>query len=178
MKTFLAVFTCAFLAMNAKVEAQAKYRFPLLDISNDTIDLTTDSIKTMYIVVPLSSADSLYTQLSDFKSQHADTALKIIGIISIEDGYQVENLEAIKTMYNSIGIRLTQPLYTRKTAIEQSPLPQWLTHKELNNYYDDDIAGIGHKFFVNAEGGIHAVLCPEIPLNSPLVSMLVDGNVN
>jgi hypothetical protein len=172
-KTAVSFFLiCTLICVSGK--SQTIYSHTLIDINGDTIDNISDSLKTIYIVVPFHSSDSLYQKISNFKADLIDSVTKVIGIVSIEDGYSVENKLAIKQLYDSLHITLTEPMYTRKTSSQQSDLMKWLTHKNLNNYYDEDVKGIGHKFFINRQGNVYAVLPPEVPLDAPIVNMMIN----
>ena len=65
-------------------------------------------------------------------------------------------------------------MHVSKTAgTSQASLFQWLTHKEENRHFDQDVAGTGYKFFVDETGRLYAVLGPGIRLSSPVINKIL-----
>lgn len=81
----------------------------------------------------------------------------------------------IRKMYKqdrNSGIIITEGLNAKKGS-DQSPLLQWLTDKESNKRFNNDIRGIGYKFFVDEGGRLYAVIGPEIPLGNPIFAKIL-----
>ena len=154
--------------------SQDFYGLSFKTITGDSITLTTYSgQKLMFFVLPLSQDDQGFAQLQSFKSRYLDS-VKIIGVLSIEDGYQSSNAPAIQAMYNNMGIVLTEGMYTKKSSgVNQSPVMRWLTNKMGNKHFDADSEGIGHKFFVSQGGRLYAVVPPQASLQSGIIAKIV-----
>jgi len=130
------------------------------------------SKKVLFIIIPLSATDSLFTQLQAFRSRYDDT-VKIVGIPSFEDGFQTSNSTTLKNLYNPLGIILTEGMYTKKSSPNQSVLAKWLTDKTKNRHFDADSKGIGSKFFVSGTGRLFAVMPPQTLLGSQIINRIV-----
>ena len=132
--------------------------------------------KTLFLIAPSRPADSAeLKELAAFNVRYGDT-IKIVGILSFEDGYVDSNKMAIKAMYQHKGINLllTEGMYTKKSAANQSALMKFLTWQSLNKRVDDDAMGRGHKFFVNENGKLYATLIPQASLFSAAVKRIVE----
>lgn len=133
--------------------------------------------KVVFVVAPLSQTDSNFTPLQNFLNKYKDS-VQVIGIVSIEDGYQPSNVIALQSMYNNSGILLTEGMYTRKgSGANQSALLRWLTDKNNNRHFDMDVRGIGQKFFVTGKGRLYAVMSPQVSFNAPIMSAIMNSQV-
>ena len=129
--------------------------------------------KTLFFIVPLSQSDPVYPQLQAFKNRYLDT-VRIVGILSYEDGYQSSNASAMQNLYSSMNIILTEGMYTKKSSgANQSTMMKWMTSKTMNHHFDMDATGIGHKFFVNENGRLFGVMPSQTPLNAPIIDKIV-----
>lgn len=177
MKKIVASFSLFFLIILAG-NAQGFYQLSFKTLNGDSVQLSSYAgKKVLFIIAPLSQNDSVYNQLISFKNRYGDT-VKIIAVLSVEDGYQAANASAIQSLYSGTGIELTEAMYTKKTSgSAQSILMRWLTDKNHNNHFDMDAKGIGHKFFVSETGREFAVMPPQTALNAPVIDRIVhSGN--
>ena len=162
-KTSILLLILSFITMTSISQSFQQLSFQ--SINNDSISVSSYlGKKTLFVVVPFNSTDSVYGQLQAFKNRYLDT-VRIVGILSFEDGYQSANAAAIQNIYSSLGIILTNGMYTKKGSANQSSIMKWFTHKTQNIHYDMDSEGIGQKFFVNESGRLFAVLPPQANLN-------------
>ncbi len=158
--------------------AQTIYEIPIRKLDGDTIRLREwQGKKILFILAPLTNEDSVYSQLLAFSNLHRDS-LQVVGIPSIEDGYQTTGAPVLRQMYEGSGIVLTEAMYTRKTSGGQSVLLRWLTDKNYNQRYDRDVAGTGHKFFISATGRLYAVMSPTTSLQSAIVNRIVQSGTH
>jgi glutathione peroxidase len=156
--------------------SQLLYEIPVKDIEGNNINLKTYmGKKILFLIVPLNSDDSVLIQLDSFLIKYSGK-IKVIGILSAEDGYSPVKKTSIKQLYNSRGIVLTEVMKTRKGQSQQ-PLMQWLTNRSKNNHFDMDAMGIGHKFFVSETGRLFAVLPPRASLTYPMISRIVNSGL-
>lgn len=171
-KVFFSIFL---LVLAAAGKAQSIYQVAVTGIDDNPINLNSYAgKKILFYILPLSPSDSNFIRLQAFKNRYLDT-VQIIGIPSIEDGYQPSSGAAsLKALYANMGIVITQGMYTRKSSgVSQSELMQWLTNKSKNQHFDMDALGIGHKFFVSGKGRQFAVMPPQVPLTAPLIDRIV-----
>jgi glutathione peroxidase len=132
--------------------------------------------KVMFYIAPLSQSDSAFIQLQAFKARYGDT-VQIVGILSIEDGFQNSNASSIEAMYAGIGIVLTEGMYTKKqSGANQSSLMKWLTDKNMNRHFNMDAKGIGHKFFVGEGGRLFGVMPPPVSLSASIINTIVHSS--
>lgn len=148
------------------------------DAQGETISLGNYSgKKIMFYILPLNASDPAYGDLLAFKSRYLDT-VAIIGILSIEDGFQNSVGDEIRSLYSNMNIVMTEGCYTKKSSGgNQAVIMKWLTDKNYNRYFDMDAKGTGHKFFVNESGRLYGVLPPGSSLISTFIDKIVhSGN--
>lgn len=128
----------------------------------------------LFIIAPLNPSDTLISHIAAFKKKYG-SQIKVIGVLSKEDGYSDSIKTAVKQIYDTTGIILTEGVYTHKTSGElQAPFMKLFTHKDMNWYFDVDVTGIGQKFFVSRIGRLHAVLRPQTPLEAPAIKRIME----
>jgi glutathione peroxidase-family protein len=157
--------------------SQSVYDVSFQDIHEDSISISRYAgKKIMVILVPFSQQDTVYKQLTTFKARYGDS-VQVIGVVSLEDGFQTRQATVLSALYNDTGIILTGGMHTRKaTGNEQSPLLQWLTDKTKNHHYEVDTVRIGYKFFITESGRLFAVLTPSTSLQSFIINRIVHSN--
>ncbi len=148
--------------------SQSIHNLSFTDIDGGNISLNTyQGKRILFIIAPISSIDSSrLDELKKFQVYYGDS-VKLIGVMSNEDGYTTVNSAAIKSLYQSkdIEIVLTSGMYTKKAAgTNQSSLMKWLTEKDFNGHYDTDAKGIWQKFITNKFGKIINVVSPRFSL--------------
>lgn len=160
------------------VNAQNFWELSFKTINGDTVMLSSfTGKKTLFFLVSLNETDSNYSQLQAFRNRYLDT-VRIVGVLSFEDGYQTSSASTIQSLYSSMGIILTEGMYTKKSSgANQSSLMKWLTSKTKNLHFDMDASGIGHKFFVNESVRLFAVMPPQVPLGSPVINRIVHSSM-
>lgn len=155
-------------------KAQSLYQYAIFNIDGDTIHLKTDSSRMLFIIAPVNPSDTLISHIAAFKNRYGDQ-IKVIGVLSREDGYNDANKTVVKQIYDTTGVILTEGVYTHKTSGEQqAPFMKLFTHKDMNWYFDTDVVGIGQKFFVSRAGRLHAVLRPQTPLEGPAIRRIME----
>ncbi len=131
--------------------------------------------KILFIILPGAGVDTgIVHPLQRFQNRFGDT-VKIIGILSREDGYQDSDLDSVKIIYQSLieeGMVLTEGLYLRQKEDPLQPeLARWLTNKEENQFTDMEISGRGEKFLVDENGKLIAVFGGDLSLDdAPVIS--------
>lgn len=184
MKKVLFAFLVCVFSFNPGIcqTSQSIYDVGLTNIDGGSISLNSyQGKKILFIIAPLSSSDSnRLRELKIFHGRYGDS-VKIVGIMSIEDGYSSANNAAIKSLYDSSGINiniaLTSGMYTKKSAgSNQAPLMHWLTEKDVNHKYDTDAKGVWDKYFVNTVGKLYGVSGPGTSLLGASVGWILYRN--
>ena len=135
--------------------------------------------KILIVVIPVTKTanDSAFLRTIDTVSKNYAQQISVIGVPSLEDGYDTTDLSGLQTYYHSVlgnQVTLTKGMYTRKMAGgKQDELFSWLTHKEKNIHFDDDVKGAGQKFFVSEQGELYGVSEPEGRLSTKLMDRMV-----
>ncbi len=161
MKKITALFLIGSL-LTLSCLSQSIHSLSFNNIDGGNVSLSTYAGKKILIIIaPISSSDSSrLDELKKFQLLNGDS-VKVIGIMSIEDGYSSGNSSSIKNLYESRGIDivLTNGMYTKKSAgANQSSLMKWLTEKNENSRYDIDARGIWQKFVINKMGKLYGVV--------------------
>lgn len=168
---------CFVLLTGLSVNSQNFHQLSYKSLSGDTVLLSSfTGKKTMFFIAPLNQSDSAYSKLQAFKSRYLDT-VRIVCVLSVEDGYQSSIASSIQNLYSGMGVLLTEGMYTKKSSgSNQSSLMRWLTNKTHNLHFDMDAGGIGYKFFVTESGRLFAVMPSQTPLNSPIIDRIVHSS--
>lgn len=171
-------FLTILLAIGMTAHAQKFHDFSLVDQDTNTITLRTlQGKKIMIIIFGGDNMDKAFIKkFISFVERYKDT-IKVIAVLSFDDGYQGKDLTLLlKGNRDALSsVIFTEGYFTRKTK-KQSPLIKWLTTKEQNKHFADDVKGIGHKFFVDETGEMYADIGPEIPLDSKMINRVVHRN--
>lgn len=178
MKKWIAILLVNLVTITVGL-GQSIHSLSFNNIDGGNVSLNTyQGFKTMFVIAPVSASDSnRLKQLKNFYVRYGDS-IKIIGIMSIEDGYNSANNAAIKNLYDSNGINinivLTNGMYTKKAAgSSQSGLMKWLTEKDDNLRYDTDAKGLWDKYFVNKSGKLYGISGPGTSLLGGSVGWIV-----
>ena len=125
--------------------------------------------KTQQDIFALQRIDSLSRAYSD--------RITFIGVPSYEYGYTDNALLNTKQYYRSIigsQVLITGGVYTNKSSgVKQHPLFNWLTDVNQNTHFDQEVKGIGQKYFINAQGELYGVIGPEMNLSNKLMKKML-----
>lgn len=173
MKWGFAIVGVLIWSLSTNCYSQIIYSQSLTDIDGGAISLSTyQGKKILFLIAPSRLADSSKVdEIATFQAKYPDS-VKLIGIMSIEEGYVDSNKVAIKSIYQSRGISivLTQGMHTSSAdSTNQSAIMKWLTRRSLNKRFNEDAAGVGQQFYVNEAGKLYSILVPQTPLISPAV---------
>lgn len=130
---------------------------------------------TLIFVLPADSGHQSLLDLKHFMDRYRDT-VNVIAIPSIEFGGG-GHLEHVLSALSGYPVTVLDSMRVQKGASGQSELFRWLTHKELNLHYDDDVSGAGHKFFVSKSGVLFAMMPAAFSLRAPIVDKIVHSNI-
>ena len=129
-------------------------------------------------IVQNSANDSVLHSLDSLRATYSGSLI-IIGVPSYEDGYTPAIKNTLTTWYRSIlnmEVVVTDGLYTRKTSgSQQDPLFKWLTNKDKNGHFDQDISGQKNKFFIWTDGELTGVLGTQTRLGGVTMNDLLLG---
>jgi len=170
----------AFLVLLSFRPADGIYNFTLRDINGNKIELGLYKGKKMlFVVLPSSAQDTsiFIKDLSQFQTKYKNT-LVVIGIPAEEYGFKKGDEDKIEQLYKNevkntaINFLIAERMKVKK-GTEQSSLFQWLTSKDQNRHFDQDVRGVGSKFFVDEEGELYAVMSPKFSFTNPLIDKIL-----
>lgn len=178
-KLFLAI--CFFLFSDVRQDENV-YTHSVISIEGVNKSLSTYQGKKLLILsLPIqqnSSSDSLLHSLDSLGTAY-NNSLVIIAVPSYEDGYTSAIKENLKQWYRSIlsmDIIVTDGMYTRKTSGNlQHPLFKWLTDKDKNGHFNQDVVGPGDKFLVWTNGVLTGVLGSHTRIGSNIIHSLLQA---
>lgn len=133
--------------------------------------------KVVIVVLPASPqlADVPYLlRLDSLSSAHPEIVM--MGVPSYEYGFVGGNLTDLTNWYRAVlgsQFIITTGLHTDKSAgSNQHPLFKWLTDKNENSHFDDDVAGPGQQFVINEQGNLCGVARPEGKMSNRLFTLM------
>jgi glutathione peroxidase len=179
MKQVVFLLLCC-LSIGTSFGQSSLYGQTIKDIDGNTINLSAyTGQKLLIAVAPVRQEDMLsISEIDSFKNVYG-SKVKILAVLSKEDGYLDSNKAKIKAYYQSVlgaSVILTEGVYTRKGSTSQSALFNWLTHRTANGRSDADVLSVGHKFLIGTDGKLVAVLPPSVPLFSvPVINYVNKG---
>jgi glutathione peroxidase len=180
MKKFITITAIFLLSSIAK--AQSVYTCSVTSIEgvNNPLNAYTGK-KLLVITLPTqqnASSDSLLRSLDSIRAAHTST-VQIIAVPAYEDGYTPAIKNQLKQWYRSIlgvGIIVTEGMYTRKTSgSQQHVLFKWLTDKDKNGFFNQDVAGPRYKFIVWGNGELTAALVAQTRIGGTTMNNLLQG---
>lgn len=176
------VITVIFFVIAVNTLSQSVYTYTVKSIEGSTMPLNAyTGKKILVITLPTqqnSSNDSLLHSLDSIRATYTGL-LQIIAVPSYEDGYTPALKNQLMQWYRSIlgmGIIVTEGERTRKTSgSQQHPLFVWLTDKDKNGFFEQDVAGPRHKFIVWTNGELTSVLGAPIRIGGAAMNNLLQG---
>jgi len=155
------------------------YNVAVKSLDGNNIDLNQyKGKKILFVVLPLSAEDTTINvkQLAQLQDKYRGT-LVVVGVPSIEAGFKTHNADKVKMLYKEAHILVTKGMNVKKGG-QQAALFQWLTSKEQNGHFDQDVQGVGSKFFVDEGGELYAVMGPILTLTNPLMDKILGKALN
>ena len=134
--------------------------------------------KLLIIVLPLTatSADSQYLQRVGQVSKTYSDSLNIIGVPAYEYGFTSVSQSAVAQRYASLigsQVFITSGMYVKLSSTNQHPLFSWLTHSAQNGVFDEEVKGVGQKYFIDGNGRLYGVLSSAFTLRDSLMTRMV-----
>lgn len=156
------------------------YSYSVMSIEGNNRPLTScQGKKILIITLPIqrnAAADSLLFSLDSLGRARA-SSLVIIGVPAIEDGYTNGKRNQLRLWYRNYlntNIIITEGLRTQRNAAgHQHPLFKWLTDKNKNGHFDQDVTGPGQKFLVRSNGELFGVLGAQVRISSPTINRML-----
>ena len=159
MKTIIVSAAFTFLAAFASVNNFYSYSVTTSDGKDISLDQFQGK-KALVVVLPVTKTTQDSMLLIAMDSLVTFGTAAVIGVPSYEDGFQDDSLESLTTWYRSLAgdsVIITQGMNTRKASPYQSDLFAWLTSKDLNGHFDQDVMGAGTKYLINETGDLYGV---------------------
>jgi glutathione peroxidase-family protein len=163
----------------ASSRGQDFYAIPINSIDGKKIDLNSyQGMKVLIVIIPLNDrGTAAIEELANFKATLGNK-IAVIGIPSIEEGYQKSDDITLKKLYKqdrNIDILITEGVKVKKgSGTAQAELMKWLTDYKRNGHFDTDVQGAGDKFFVSETGKLYAVLSPQMSLFGRAMTAIVN----
>jgi glutathione peroxidase len=156
------------------------YDYSFTTIEGSTVAMSSYQQKKIIIItLPVSenAENNLHLVRLDSLSAAHQGNVVMIGVPSIEDGYNSSNSAALRNWYRShLGSQfiIASGMYTRKSSgNNQDQIFKWLTDKNLNGHFDNDVEGIGNQFFISPTGELYGALGPEAKFSNNVFNRLV-----
>lgn len=153
----------------------------IYDITVTTIDGNQIALsqfrgkKLLFLLLPLSAQDTMVSvnDIGRLQTKYQSSVV-VIGIPCEEAGYKARDADKLKKTYkaSSANIIITEGMKVKK-GTGQFSLFEWLTSKDKNHHFDQDVRGVGSKFFVDEEGDLYAVMTPKLALTDPLMERIL-----
>jgi glutathione peroxidase len=150
------------------------YSIAVKDLDGNNIELNQyKGKKILFVVLSPSGEDATITvnQIAQLQDKYR-SSLVVIGVPSIEAGFKAADADKLKMRYKDAHIILTEGMKVKKGA-QQSALFQWLTSKDENHHFNQDVQGTGAKFFVDEGGDLYAVMGTTFSLTHPLMDKIL-----
>jgi len=152
------------------------YSVSVKNIDGSKVDLgVCRGKKILFVILPLFDIDSSLSiaDLSGLQAKYS-TSLVVIGIPSEESGFKNTDKSRLKSLYKNqrTNFILTEGMKVKKSN-QQMPLFQWLTNKDKNRHFDQDVQGVGSKFFVDEVGELYAVMGAKTKLSDPVIDRIL-----
>ena len=176
MKKIIVVIATLYFGLASMAQAPSIYSVSVNDINGNAINLSSyQGTKILICIAPIkmSFIDSIKISEIDSLVKSYGNKVKVIGVLSKEDGFVDSNKAYIKNIYQSRGINivLTEGMFTKKTSgISQSALMKWVTTQSLNARFDIDATGVGSKYLLDKNGKMLSVFPPEVSFISDFLS--------
>lgn len=174
--TFLLLYN-GIQAQNYSQQTSTLYSLSVNNIDGVGINLSNyQGSKILFFIAPCKKSDSLQISLIDSFINLYGTKIKLIAVLSREDGYVDSNKAMVKALYQPLASKLvlTDGMFIRKgSGSNQSSLMHWLTDESTNKRSNKDATGVGQKFFIDEMGRFYAATIPEVPF----FSIPVENNV-
>ncbi|MBC7884852.1 MAG: hypothetical protein H7X99_05220 [Saprospiraceae bacterium] len=169
------IFITAFCSFTLYVNV---YSLSFETIDGTKVELSSFKGKKILIVtLPLSAQDLNLsaTELSNLQAKYQNSLI-VIGIPAEETGYRKGDDKTLKALYKNqkSNFIISAGMKVKKAAADkQSPLFQWLTNKDRNQHFDQDVRSTGQKFFIDKNGELYAVIGPQLKLNNAIIDRIM-----
>lgn len=154
------------------------YKVEVKTIDGDKVNLSDfKGKKILFVTLPVVDGDTSLSvsELIKLETKYY-SSLVVIGIPAEDLGYKTEDKLKTKKLYKDQkpNFIILEGMKVKKTSgADQSLLFQWLTSKDKNRHFDQDIQGAGQKFFVDEKGELYAVMGSAISLSNPVIEKIL-----
>ena len=174
MKYFISLLTLTALLSFRYIDGI--YDLSIKTIDGEKIELSQFRGKKMlFIILPLSKTDTTVSinDISQLQAKYQGS-LVVIGLPAEESGFRKGEEGKLKKLYKeaSANFIIAEGMKVKK-GNEQAGIFQWMTSKDKNRHFDQDVRGVGSKFFVDEAGELYAVMGPQLKLTNPVIDRIV-----
>lgn len=175
MKKALTLF-CLVITLALNSGAQSIYDIPLESINGEAVNLSNyKGRKVMFIILYANMNDSgKVNQLNAFAGKNGGK-VQVIGIPPSDHGFvEGSEIERVYKKINGTNVKIIRPMKVKKSAGPgQSALTRWLTDRNFNRHFNQDVKAPGQKFFIDEKGELYAVLGDDISLTGGVIDRVV-----
>lgn len=173
------IFLMSLLLCSSLLAAQGAYNYSVTTASGQNKPLNAYQGKKLFVIVlPTvinTAGDSVLKAVDSFRVAQGNN-VQIIAVPAIEYGYNTAQTTVLQNWYSSkLGgnIIITQGLYVKKSSgTQQHPLFKWLTDKNLNGHFNEDVKGPKSKYVVWTDGQLAGDFAPPTRMNGVAMQSL------
>jgi hypothetical protein len=130
--------------------------------------------KILYIVVPEIIDTALVNQIGRFQKQFGDK-VQVIAIVKPGTSGQVVRSSMSKAIDS--GMIVTAGIAARRqNSPERESVVEWISEKRRASA-ESELKEAGSKYFISEDGRLYAMLGPDMSLDNPLISSIVNAVV-
>lgn len=174
------LFFISLLWLVGFTEPGSVYDFNVVTPDGNELALNSfEGRKLMIVILPSTTTPedtAMLLQLNSLNETYKDS-VTMIGVPSYEDGFTDDDTAYLADFYKALlgeGFVIAGGTHTHKTE-GQSELFSYLTHAEQNGHFDEDVTGIGQKFFINKSGMLTGVSMPEAAFNEAIFQNMTNN---
>jgi glutathione peroxidase len=155
------------------------YAITLKNIDSKDINLSDLKGKKMvFCLIPLVNDGSGKIEKLDSLQKKFSSRISFIGVPAIEAGFKKSDAVALKKLYLQdlkMNMLLTEGMNVNKTSGQlQSSLFNWITNKERNGKFNEEIRGVGQMFFVDENGLLFGITSPAMNISEEMFEKILN----
>lgn len=156
------------------------YNFSIVTPDGNELSLNSfEGKKLMIVILPSTTTPedtAMLLQLNSLNETYKDS-VTMIGVPSYEDGFTDDDASYLLDFYQTMlgeSFVITGGMHTRKVE-GQAELFSYLTNAELNGHFDEDVTGVGQKFFINSTGMLTGISVAGAAFNEDIFQNMTNN---
>lgn len=178
------LFILIHIAIYGKMQAQAVTNDTTTRARNKPTSLVTGQAidldnyagkKILYIILPITPDTALSNQVERFQKKFSEKVV-VLGLVNLK-GKAADTITQQYSKLVNAGMLLSEGLKRRNASSAQSTsVIEWICEKRSASL-ENDQKEIGSKYFISEDGRLYAMLGADVPLDSPLMTSIVNTTV-